>query len=557
AHLFAPKDDKAITLSKKDKKGDKGTKPTDIAAIRKQGFVKIDFNRIGDRVMMVPIKTGNYSSLFVTPTHFIVYDNGASFLGRETGEQSLVAFDIDKRKTKSLISGVQSYTASLDRSRILVRTKKGLSTIDISKGTDKIEPKPLPKKGLKARIIPKQEWVTIFDEVWRRFRDYFYVSNMHGFDWKAIRDRYRPLAQRVEHREELNDVLGQMIAELEVSHAYVSGGDLGIPSRPSIALLGARFTLDKKNGRYQISRIYKGHNEEANYRSPLTEVGVGARVGDYVLEINGQSLRADDNPYRLLRDAMKQPVELTLNRRPTDRGARRVMVKPIASEASLEYLDWILNNRAHVDSKTNGKIGYLHIPDMGSNGIREFLKWYIPQARKEGLIVDVRSNGGGFVSQLIIERLRRRVLGTGYSRHSKYVDTYPYAAVTGPMVCLMNETSASDGDIFPWAFRASGLGPLIGKKSWGGVVGITNHGPVLDGGSVFVPQFSTNDAEGAYIIEGEGVTPDIEVDNDPVSVASGKDPQLTRAIDEVLKRHGKTKRLPKRPPPPNHRQPAK
>lgn len=227
------------------------------------------------------------------------------------------------------------------------------------------------------------------------------------------------------------------------------------------------------------------------------------------------------------------------------------MVKPIGSEQSLVYLEWILERRARVSAATEGRVGYIHIPDMGANGMREFFKWFASQALKEGLIVDVRANGGGFVSQVIIERLRRGMLGTGFARHSQYTYTYPDIGMAGPMVCLINETSASDGDIFPWAFREAGLGPLIGKKSWGGVIGITNHGPVLDGGSVYVPEFSTNDADGAYIIEGEGVAPDIEVDNDPVAVAAGRDPQLERAIQEVLARLAKSKPIPKRPEAPD------
>ncbi|MEO1227659.1 MAG: S41 family peptidase [Myxococcota bacterium] len=555
-NLYRPRDDALI--EKKEAKADQSPKKeeppgTGVDALRKQGFIKIAFEGIDQRVVQVPMKTSNYVSLFVTPTHVVAHDRGPFFLGRDDNQQKLVAFEISKRKLEPVATGITGYAVSADNSRVLVRTKKGLQVVALGKKGPDAKPKPLPTKGMKAHVVPKQEWMVIFDEVWRRYRDYFYVSNMHGFDWKAIRDRYRPLALQAGHREELNDVMGQMVAELEVSHAYVAGGDLGLPPRPGVALLGARFALDKKAGRYRIQEIYQGHNEEAKYRSPLTEVGVNAEVGEYVLEINGQELLPDDNPYRLLRGAVASPVELLLNQAPKADGARRVLVKPIGSEQPLVYLGWVLDKQARVDKATDGKIGYIHIPDMGQNGIYEFMKWFRPQMRKEGLIVDVRSNGGGFVSQLIIERLRRKVLGTGFSRHSQFVSTYPYAVVPGPMVCLMSETSASDGDIFPWAFRASGLGPLIGKKSWGGVVGITSHGPLLDGGSVFVPEFSTNGPEGAYIIEGEGVEPDIVVENDPVAVAAGRDSQLERGVKEVMARHKEAKRLPKRPAPPVHR----
>ena len=274
-----------------------------------------------------------------------------------------------------------------------------------------------------------------------------------------------------------------------------------------------------------------------------------ARVGDYVLEINGEALLAEDNPYHLLRGSLAEPVELLLNATPDPKGARRVMVKPIASEQPLVYLAMITRNMARVSAATDGKVGYLHIPDMGENGLREFVKWFFPQVRKEGLIIDVRANGGGFVSQLIIERLRRKLIHTSFGRDVNETWTYPQNVMVGPMVCLIDETSASDGDIFPDSFRAAGIGPLIGKRTWGGVIGINGHGPVIDGGDVFVPQYSTNGPDGAYIIEGYGVAPDIEVENDPVKVAAGGDPQLERAIQEVVTRRARIKGplLPKRP----------
>ena len=537
-HPFAPKNDDAVPEKKEEKKDDKKKEDRSKAPV-------VEFEGIEDRVFHVPIATSNYRSFFVTEKHFVALDAGPSFLGRDDVEPKLVAFEIEEEKLETLASGVRGYDVAHDKSRVIIRTQKGLSVLEL--GKKDADAKSISTKGMTARVIPKQEWMTIFDEVWRRFRDHFYVADLGGHDWDALRERYRPLAASVAHREELNDVLGQMVAELEVSHAYIADGDLGLPDRPSVGLLGARFELDAKSGRHRVQKIFVGHNEEPTYRSPLTQVGVNVAVGDYVLAINGQSLRADDNPFRLLRGTVGKSVELLVNSRPVDEGARRVVVEPIGSEASLVYLEWVLERRDRVDAATDGKIGYLHLPNMGLDGLREFTKWFYPQIRKEGLIVDVRANGGGFVSQLIIERLRRQVLGTGFGRNREHVETYPYAVMAGPMVCVMDETSGSDGDIFPWAFRAAELGPLIGKRTWGGVVGITDHGPLLDGGSVFVPEFSTNGPDGAYIIEGEGVAPDIVVDNDPLAVAQGKDPQLERAIAEVLARHAKSTKLPKKP----------
>ena len=339
-----------------------------------------------------------------------------------------------------------------------------------------------------------------------------------------------------------------MIAELNVGHAYISGGDYATTERPKAALMGADLALDADAGRYRIRKILAGQNEEATYRSPLTEIGVDAREGDYILAIDGEELRAADNPYRFLVHKSGRPVELTLSDKPSFEGARTVRYKPIDSESNLRYFNWVAGNRRKVEEATAGKVGYIHIPDMSAAGIREFIKWYYPQIRKQGMIVDVRGNGGGNVSQMILERLSRKLLGTRFSRTSEFVRTYPAEVFHGHLVCLLSENSASDGDIFPARFKEAGLGPLIGKRSWGGVIGITSHGPLLDGGDVRVPEFATNAVDGGWIIEGHGVDPDIEVENDAASVLAGRDPQLERGIAEVLKMiRENPKKYPERP----------
>jgi tricorn protease len=275
---------------------------------------------------------------------------------------------------------------------------------------------------------------------------------------------------------------------------------------------------------------------------------VKARAGDYVLAIDGQDLTATMNPYRLLRGRADRPVSLTLNAKPASEGAWTVTFQPIASEQDLVYLEKVLAARTRVDEATGGRIGYLHVPNMGAEGIRKFVKWFYGQTRKEGLGVDMRGNGGGYVSRMLIERRRRQLLATGFARTPEEPATYPDAMLHGSMVCLLNETSASDGDIFPAMFRQAGLGPLIGKRSWGGVVGITNRGTLIDGGVVNVPEFGFASPDGRWIIEGEGVAPGIVVENDPKPVIEGRDPQLERGIAEVLKLVEQQKRkLPARP----------
>ncbi len=315
-----------------------------------------------------------------------------------------------------------------------------------------------------------------------------------------------------------------MIAELNNSHAYVEGGDFTPPARPRVALPGARFELDKKAGRYKIAEIFKGQNEEDLYRAPLTEVGVDAKEGDYVLAIDGVDLAANDNPYRLLRYKADRPVRLTVNSKPTLDGSREITFRPIDTETNLIYLDWITRSRESVDKLSQGRIGYIHIPDMGGDGMREFIKQYFGQVRKEGLIVDVRNNGGGFISQTLLERLSRKPLAVDYGRTNEEPTPYPQVTFNGHMACLINEGSGSDGDIFPYMFREKGLGPLIGTRTWGGVVGISGHGPMIDGGQIFVPEAGSVSLQGEWIIEGHGVDPDIEVPNDVQSVLERQRP---------------------------------
>ncbi|QYO67235.1 S41 family peptidase [Leptolyngbya sp. 7M] len=389
------------------------------------------------------------------------------------------------------------------------------------------------------------------ENLWRRYRDWFYVENMHGFDWAAIRRDYEKWLPHVAHRADLNYIIAEMSSELTVQHAYIDGGDMNLPPRVQVALSGARFEADKASGRYRISRIFAGHNEEDIYRSPLTEVGVDARVGDYLLAVNGEEVKTDRDVYAYFRGKANAEVILTVNSTPSMQGSRKIAFRPITNESDLIYLNWIEANRKRVSDATNGRVGYIHIPDMGAAGIREFIKWYYPQLDKEGLVVDVRANGGGNVSRMLIERLRRRVLGVNFRRGDEDATTYPDGVFRGPMVALLNENSASDGDIFPYMFREAGLGPLIGKRSWGGVVGITNRGNLIDGGVVNVPEFALANTKGEYIIEGYGVDPDIEVDNDPRSVIAGRDPQLERGIAEVMKKLTSPVRLPGRPADPN------
>ena len=508
----------------------------------------IDFEGISSRVASVPIGADNYGGISAKPG-FLIYSTGPAFYYGRQGDRpaQLKIFSLKDRKESTLIDDFGGgYAQSRDGSKILARTAQGFGLYDATPQGDKSR-KPVSTAGLVVDHVPAEEWNQIFNEVWRRYRDWFYVPNMHGFDWVALREQYKPLLQYVKHRSDLNYVISEMISELTIQHAYIEGGDFLIPPRPRVGLPGARFEVDPASGRYRVSRIFEGENEEDIYRSPLKEIGVNINVGDYVMSVDGEELKGNDDIYRLLRNKADNPVSLTINSKPTMEGSRTVSYRPIADETNLIYLDWITKNRKRVEEATNGRVGYIHIPDMGAAGIREFIKWYYPQIDKEGLVVDVRANGGGNVSRMLIERLRRKVLGVNYARTDDFGNTYPDGVFIGPMVALLDQNSASDGDIFPYMFREAGLGPLIGKRSWGGVVGINNRGPLIDGGNVFVPGSALTNAKGEWIIEGHGVDPDIDVDNDPASEIAGKDPQLERGIVEVMSKLKNPVKLPARP----------
>lgn len=543
-HPFPPRSDEAVEAKEeseeeekpaedddtKGKKGKKGKKSTEeMEAKDAEKPMVIDLDGLAERVARVPVNASNYFGLSAIDGHLLYIRGGSFFMGRGSGEQpELFAFSFESREEKSVAKGLRRGALAPDDSKMLIQTNSGYEIIDPKGGSSK----NVSTSGLRMDRVPAEEWAAIFDGVWRRFRDFFYVENMHGYDWEALREQYRPLLEHVAHRSDLNYVMSEMIAELNVSHAYVSGGDYEIPDRPRAALLGARFELDGDH--YRVSNIFPGHNQEDRYRSPLTEVGVDIDTGDYVLKINGEALEADGNPFQLLRHAGGGPVELLVNDSPSAEGARRVLVNPISDEDDLLYLGWVEDNRRRVAEASEGRLGYLHIPDMGPAGLREFVKWYYGQVRKEGLVIDVRSNGGGNVSQMILERLRRELLMVDFERNNDAPDTYPNVVFHGHLVCLLDEDTASDGDQFAYVFKESGLGPLIGKRSWGGVVGIYGRGPLLDGGGVNVPEAGSTNPDGEWVIEGHGVEPDIEVDNTPESLLAGRDLQLEKAVEVLL-----------------------
>ena len=503
--------------------------------------VKVDIEGLKDRVVDLPIPPATYRGLASA--------DGALYYIRQGSKDAKPAFQrFDLASAKEAALGqIDDFRLAADGKKMIVVKDGNYGIVDAPKGTFTYE--HLNLSAMEMRLDRHQEWAQVFRECWRQMRDFFYDPNMHGVDWQAVRERYEPLVKHVNHRADLTYVIGEMIGELNAGHTYVGGGEMPKPARVTTGLLGARLERDAKTGYFKIARILRGVNWDKRLRSPLAEIGVEVKEGEYLIAVEGRPANEMANPYEALLNRAGKQVTLKVNATPEEKGSRAVVVVPTASEAELYYHDWVQGNIKKVSDATGGKIGYIHVPDMLAPGLNEFVKHFYPQLRKKGLIIDVRGNGGGNVSPMLIERLRREVAMVGIARNA-VPTTDPDAVVYGPKVCLMNEFSASDGDLFPYRFRQYKLGPLIGKRSWGGVVGIRGSLPLLDGGYLNKPEFSRYDVDGKeWIIEGVGVEPDIVVDNDPATEYAGVDEQLDRAIAVILEElKTKSKALPKVPP---------
>jgi len=510
---------------------------------------RIDLDGLATRVEQLPLPFDDYVGIACGNGHLLCLLRPLRHPGRDDDPPASVrAFAFQSRKTGMLADAVLGVAVSPDRTHLLMQTPAGYEVRPFALDAASAETKALDLSQLVVDSVPADEFEQIFHEVWRRYRDFFYVANMHGHDWEALRDKYVPLVAHARHRSDLDYVLGEMIAELNVGHAYVASRDRDAPPRPRTALLGLELAFDAGSGRYRIDSVLAGRNDDPECRSPATALGVQLAVGDYVLAIDGEELQADVDPYRLLRGKRDRAVTLTVHRRPQLDGARQVVLQPIGDESRLRHHAFVERCRQHTEQRSGGKLGYLHLPDMGPDGLREFVRQYYPQRDRQGLVIDVRGNGGGFVSQMLLNRLQRELLLCSFGRHDGFTP-YPRALFAGHLAALIDETTASDGDLFAAAFRRAKLGPLIGKRTWGGVVGITDHGPLLDGGTVNVPEFGYTEPGPEWTIEGTGVSPDQVVENDLPALLAGRDPQLDAAIDDLLTRTRKNPRADPTPPP--------
>jgi tricorn protease len=525
---------------KKDEKKEEPPKP-----------IQVDLAGIETRVAPVPIASGIYANLAARKgkLFYLAQPPEARAAGTDHDQDPrniLHIYDLEKREDKELLTGIDGYDLDKDGKKVIYKAGPVYGIQDTEPGKAKVGQGKLDLSGLQVQIDPRQEWKQILREAWRLERDFYWDPKMTGHDWEKIGKRYEALLPWVAHRADLNYLIGEMIAELSTSHTYVGGGDQPQFPHVGVGLLGVDFEAD--GGYYRITKIYPGENWSESARSPLTEPGIKAKAGDYVIAVNGQDAKASRDVYAYFQNLAGKIVTLKLNSKPSSDGAWEISVKPTGNENGVRYLDWINANRKKVEEATGGRIGYMHVPDTTIPGVIQFDKALNAQLDKDGIIVDERDNSGGQIPDFYTEKLKRQLLAVVAQRDTKDIP-WPPVAIYGPKIMIVNELAGSGGDAFPWFFRREKIGPIVGERTWGGLVGIGNGQPLRDGGFVTAPGFGfwSTDNGGEWVVENRGVDPDYVVPQRPDLVVSGHDPQLEKAIElakEALKNY---QGLPSRP----------
>lgn len=496
--------------------------------------VKVDVEGMGQRITALPLDPGYYR-LVLADDGKLYYSSfgggrGPMMGGRGGQQQGLKVLDLKTLKVSDSQGG-QPMAFTPDYKKALVRTDGNYKVVPFGgpagKGGN------VPVDDMDMTIDHEAEWRQIYDESWRITRDNFYVENMHGADWDHVHDKYAEMLPYVKHRDDLTYLIGEMLGELNVGHAYITSGETPDVPRIKTGLLGAQYSKDSRTGAFRIEKIFRGANWDESLRSPLTEPGVEAKTGEYIVEVNGIPASELSDVGQALIGKAGKTVSIKISGKPSGKDARTVYVKPVDDESQLAYYEWVQGNIEKVDRLSGGEIGYIHIPDMSTAGLDMFTKLFYTQLDKKALIIDDRMNGGGNVSPMILERLQREVYRMNMHRNG-INQTVPNEAFYGPKVCLIDKYSSSDGDLFPYGFRKLGLGKLIGTRSWGGIVGISGSRSFVDGQDMRTPFFTSYSTDGEWIIEGHGVDPDIVVDINPFEDYLGKDAQLEKAV-EVLK----------------------
>jgi tricorn protease len=493
--------------------------------------LSIDFDGINQRIIALPVSSGNYFDLQVGEEGQVYYLGApATARGPYSDDTKLHKYDLKNREDEVILSEVNRYQISHDKKMILYASGAKWDIVPVSGKKEEGKGK-LNINSVEVRIDPINEWNQIFDEAWRINRDYFYATNMHGVDWNAMKEKYSVFLPHLSCRSDLNRVIRWMCSELSVGHHGVGGGDYYFdPERIGGGLLGADYTVD--NGLYKFKKIYGGLNWNPDLRSPLTEPGVNVKAGEYLLAVNGHELRSSTNLFSIFENTAGKIVELTVGPNPDNSGSRTVKVVPVSSESSLRNRDWVEGNIEKVNKATNGRVAYVYVPNTTTLGHTYFKRYFFPQVHKDAIIVDERFNGGGSVADYYIDLLRRPFVSYWNMRYGDDLKT-PSASIQGPKVMLIDETAGSGGDLLPWMFRKFKLGKLIGKRTWGGLVGTLGFPVLMDGGYVSAPNLAIWTEDG-WVVENVGVPPDIEVEQWPAEVINGHDPQLEKAIEVIL-----------------------
>ena len=499
-----------------------------------RGAVRIDEAGISQRIVSLNIPAGDLEELTAgSPETFLFAERGTPASGNML---RLQRFQIKDRAVTTVLEGIRSFSLSADKKKLLYSSGAGANArwgIVSTEKPAKVGDGALNVAPLEMRVDPQAEWAEIFTESWRTQREFFYDANMHGADWNAVRARYAPLVPYVRHRADLGYLIQQVGGELVVGHSYLSGpGDESTGPAASTGLLGADYAVE--NGRYRITRIYSGESWNPELRAPLSGPGVHVAVGDYLLEVDGHPLPATRSVYEPFEETAGRQTVLRINSTPSMEGSRLVTVVPVASEEALRTRAWIEDNRRKVDSLSNGRLAYVWLPNTSTPGYAAFVRYFFAQQNKEGAVIDERYNHGGMVADYIVAELSRRQTG-GFAMRDGLSSTSPTAGIYGPKVMLINESAGSGGDALPYNFRVNQIGPLIGTRTWGGLVGTTGSPSTIDGGGITVPSLAFFNLKNEWAIENEGVAPDIEVENDAASVIAGRDPQLERGVREALR----------------------
>ena len=524
---FMPESDEE-KVEKPDEKAEE--KPAEDAAAEnkeEEEAIKIDIEGIDQRILAVDIPLRNYNSLGTG-------DEGIIFYGESIPNQpgiSLHRYKLKDRKAEPFMSGIFGYTISADGKKLLYFTRNVFGIVDAN-GKAKVGDGKLKTEQLQMRVDPRAEWRQMYLEGWRINRDFFYDAEMHGADWDAIYKKYDSFLPHVSHRSDMNYLLANMIGELTCGHAYVGGGDEPSADRVPVGLLGADF--EEHEGYYRIKKIYTGENWNPGLRAPLTAPGLNIKEGDYLLEVNGAELKAPMNIFSAFEGTAEKQISIRINSEPTLDGARTLTVIPVTSESGLRTRAWIEDNRRKVDEMSNGRLAYVYLPNTAGAGYTNFNRYYYTQQNKEGAVIDERFNGGGSAADYMVDMMDRKVLNYWATRDGETFPT-PLAAIFGPKVMIINEHAGSGGDALPYYFRKRQIGPLVGKRTWGGLVGVYDYPGLIDGGYITAPRVAFYNTDGNWEVENEGVPPDIEVEMTPKLVIEGRDPQLERAIQEALR----------------------